>query len=848
MTEEELFQWLQNQNTFKIGYEKLLLASVSSQFSSFDNLEYNHDWNYLLKCASFLAHSKNPQMQDIALRIAQFCLQNKDSTTTHQKNSSQFILNVLANRRAITLAKDKGLLEQSEQSWQDSFVGNINWIKQEIEHSVWLTNGTRLNVNVFQKSFWEALNKYQILSISAPTSAGKSHLIKQWVLEKISEGQKTFIVYVVPTRALIAEVEADFQSALTSEIKDSQINVTSFPFVQFSDDSKPCIYVLTQERLQLLLQRNPRAIDVLIVDEAYKLADGDRGILLQHVIEKTLLRNDALKIVYISPLASNPEILIDDTPQSYSGKFEDVTVNQNLIWATQKRGARWALELCHAHGKSIVGEITLPSSPSSVGLRLPMLAYALGKTGGSIIYVNGAAEAEKVANQLCDMIGFDNQRNDKQLLDLIELCQKVIHKEYRLIEALKYGIAFHYGNIPLLIREEVESLFREGIIQFLVCTSTLVEGVNLPCRNIFIRIPNRGNNTPMNTADFWNLAGRAGRWGKDFQGNIICVDPTVWRAPERKELMPIYKATEMALERHKELVDFIKAGTPRDTASSDRTLESMSSYLAINYRTFGSIKDIPWMKNVDPVKVEELEQVISSYLSADTIPEEIILAHPGISPLAMLEMLTYFEKYKKPHEELLVPYAADTDAVTGYVRVFQRMYNRLTNEFSNIRGYIFREAIVTVHWMQGRPIKRIIEERRKKAPANENIHATIRTVLSDIESVARYKAPKYISCYNELLKHFLQKIGKTELADEIEDITLFLEMGVNTQTHLALMNLGLSRTSAVEIKEYITSESLSESDCIKWFINPLNNWRSRDLPEIVKREIDKMLGTHAPIS
>jgi hypothetical protein len=844
MSEETLFQWLLSQRSFKAEYEKLLIMSVSCQFSAFDDIHYDHDWNYLLKCASFLAHSKKAQMQDIALRISQFCLQSNDVTTDAQKDSAQFVLNILANRRAITLAKDKNLLDEKSEEWQKTFLGNLNWIKQEVEHSVWLKNGERINVNVFQRSFWEALNTYRTLSISAPTSAGKSHLIKQWILELVTEQLGCSIVYIVPTRALIAEVEANFQSALSEEIKASKVIVTSFPFIKFTDDSKSCIFILTQERLQLLLQRTPKKIDVIIIDEAYKLADDDRGILLQHVVERVTLINPLVKTVYISPLASNPEVLIDESDDSYSECYEDITINQNLIWASQKRGAKWTLELCYENSKLTIGEITLLSTPSSVGFKLPMLAFALGQAGGNIIYVNGAAEAEEVAHKLYDMIGFDNQCDDSRILALIELCQKVIHREYRLIEALKYRVAFHYGNITLLIREEVETLFREGVIKFLVCTSTLVEGVNLPCRNIFIRAPKRGNSTPMNTADFWNLAGRAGRWGKDFQGNIICIDPTMWNAPTRKFLTPITKATEMALARQDELIDFIQKGTPRAEASSDSLLESMASYLAISYKSYGSLSSIPWMQKIDLAKIQALENAVSSYLISDVVPEEIIIAHPGISPLAMAEMLKYFQSYKKPHEELLVPYATDTDAVKNYVRVFMRMFNRLTNEFGNNRGYIFREAIVTVHWMQGRPVKRIILERQKIAPANESIHATIRNVLKDIETIARYKAPKYIACYNDLLKHFFYQENRTDLAEEIKDITLFLEMGVNTTTHLSLMNLGLSRTSAVEVKEYITSDTFSEQDCINWFMNPNNNWRSRDLPEIIKREIEKSLKIH----
>lgn len=841
MNENELLQWVIDQKTFKVEYENLLLGSVSSQFSVFKSTHHNHDWSYLLKCASFLAHSSESKMHDIALRISQYCLIQKDITTLVQKNAAQFVLNKLANRRAISLAKERGLLENDTESWHKTFMGNVNWVKQEVLNSVWLKNGEKLDTNVFQKAFWDALESYKTISISAPTSAGKSHLIKQWALEKITSGHSRTIVYVVPTRALIAEVELDFMHELSDKIKSSQIHITSFPFMRFEDD-KPCILVLTQERLQLWLQRqHSRNIDVLIVDEAYKLADDDRGILLQHVIEQVSLYSPNVKTVYISPLASNPEVLVGDASESFSGKYEDVTVNQNLLWATHVRGKKWKLELCLKDKVLRIGYIMLENNPSSIRMKLCFMAFALGQEGGSIIYVNRAADAEEVALQLCDTIGFDNPVNDQRLLDLIELCKKTIHAKYQLVDVLKYGVAFHYGNMPLLVREEVESLFRDGVIKFLVCTSTLVEGVNLPCRNIFIHSPNRGNGNPMNESDFWNLAGRAGRWGKDFQGNIICLDPTVWNAPKKKSETPIFRATQKAMDRHQELLSFIEAGTPRSSASENKLFESMASYLTIGRKVYGDVKNIPWMEKVEPQKVQALEKAVNSYLTTDTIPEEIIIAHPGISPLAMVEMYQYFEQYKKPHEELLVPYATDTSAVDGYIRTFSRMYNRLTNDFGNNRGYIFREALITVHWMQGRPIKRIIEERRKHFPASENINATIRNVLRDIESVARFKAPKFISCYNDILKHFFQTIDNNELAEEIEDVTLLLEMGVNTATHLSLMNLGLSRTSAVEIKEYITADDLTEQECINWFNMPNNNWRSRDLPEIVKREIDNML-------
>lgn len=71
-----------------------------------------------------------------------------------------------------------------------------------------------------------------------------------------------------------------------------------------------------------------------------------------------------------------------------------------------------------------------------------------------------------------------------------------------------------------------------------------MEGVNLPAKSIFLRGPQRGRNKPLSEVDFWNLAGRAGRQGKEFQGNIICIDSNnenVWKNGiyKRKVKFPI---------------------------------------------------------------------------------------------------------------------------------------------------------------------------------------------------------------------------------------------------------------------------------------------------------------------
>lgn len=146
------------------------------------------------------------------------------------------------------------------------------------------------------------------------------------------------------------------------------------------------------------------------------------------------------------------------------------------------------------------------------------------------------------------------------MTDLIKLIKKTIHRNYKLAETLSAGVGFHYGNMPLAIRNGIEELFKTGDIKFLVCTSMLIEGVNLPAKTIYMRGPQKGKSIPMNEMDFRNLAGRAGRQGKEFQGNIICVDAddaSVWKTPvpQSRKKYPIQSSIERIYKENQD--DFL---------------------------------------------------------------------------------------------------------------------------------------------------------------------------------------------------------------------------------------------------------------------------------------------------
>ena len=98
------------------------------------------------------------------------------------------------------------------------------------------------------------------------------------------------------------------------------------------------------------------------------------------------------------------------------------------------------------------------------------IAYQTLNRGGCLIYSNGAADAEDTASLLFDLR--PELTVDSEVEELIDLVKKTIHAQYVLAKVLSKGIAFHYGNMPLLIRNEIERLFSVGKIEYLICTST----------------------------------------------------------------------------------------------------------------------------------------------------------------------------------------------------------------------------------------------------------------------------------------------------------------------------------------------------------------------------------------
>ncbi|MCP1237625.1 DEAD/DEAH box helicase [Gluconobacter kondonii] len=852
MSLDQLVTWLMDEGV-KDDVETLTRLAVRTELDHLapETVETAPiDWHRLLFAGSILARSAFRQHQEAALRIATGAVTMAD--TQPVKDAGAVLLGKLTNFRAVDLANDRKLLE-TDLEGRLGFGLRMETQRRKLDHSVLIeSSGHWLQVNDFQQRFWDSATLNNWLSASAPTASGKTFLVLQWLINHMRSAETRVSVYLAPTRALVSEIETNLAQLLG---KAAEIEVSSLPLPEKYDAAqlggKKLILVFTQERLHLLANVLGKDVhvDLLIVDEAHKIGDNQRGVILQDAIERLERSNDDLKVVFISPATQNPEELLADAPgvaKTDAVDSDAPTVIQNLIVAEQvpRKPKLWNLSIREGTASQSVGVLKLASSPSNATKKLAFIAAAVGERGGTLVYANRAGDAEDIADLIAQLVpAIDG--TDKELIELADLARKGVHPNFALASLVLKGVAFHYGNMPSLIRQEVERLFKSGKIRFLVCTSTLIEGVNLSCRTIVVRGPRKGMGNPMEPHDFWNLAGRAGRWGNEFQGNIVCIDPddtTAWPngVPIRSRY-PIKRESDAVLETGDGMADYLerRADTPLFELADVGRFEPVGAYLLSTYLRLGSIAQASFAKRHSPNTIAKIDEKLAALADKIEIGSGFSERHPGVSALGLQSLLEAFRAYEKDVENLIPAPVESQDSYDRFVTIMRRINEHLYPAFmpdSLIPLYV----VIVVQWLKGFSLAAMIR-------ANIDYHnrhgrkfvlpKLIRQTMEHVEQVARFKAPKYLSAYMDILHLYFREIDREDLIDTDLDIGTQLEFGVSTRTLLSLMEMGLSRMSAVSLYEKIARDNLTKEECMTWIRQRDDQFDTMDIPAIIVREI-----------
>lgn len=86
-----------------------------------------------------------------------------------------------------------------------------------------------------------------------------------------------------------------------------------------------------------------------------------------------------------------------------------------------------------------------------------------------------------------------------------------------LIQILRRGIGVHHNGLQNKYKMAVEMLFRCGYLRIVIATETLAYGINMPARTVVFA----GDSICLNSVQYQQMSGRAGRRGLDVLGHIV---------------------------------------------------------------------------------------------------------------------------------------------------------------------------------------------------------------------------------------------------------------------------------------------------------------------------------------
>ena len=90
---------------------------------------------------------------------------------------------------------------------------------------------------------------------------------------------------------------------------------------------------------------------------------------------------------------------------------------------------------------------------------------------------------------------------------------------------LEKGVAFHHSGLLPLLKEIVEVLFARGFVKVLFATETFAVGINMPTKTVvftsYSKVDNTGQCRMLRSHEYIQMAGRAGRRGKDTEGLVL---------------------------------------------------------------------------------------------------------------------------------------------------------------------------------------------------------------------------------------------------------------------------------------------------------------------------------------
>lgn len=374
---------------------------------------------------------------------------------------------------------------------------------------------------------------------------------------------------IVPTLALLDETRRRILS------KVSEDTTIIFHRTQIAPITGKVIFIGTQERL--LDRSDIRQLDMLIVDEFYKAdpsrSDG-RFVALNAAISK--LSRITRQFFLMGPFIDGIDV----------------------------RGWRYAdIDFIKTAYRTVSFDaVDVQSSQNDVAMLADFLADESNQP--ALVFVKSPQSAANLAAGLI-------QARLELATDWSERLSQWIAQNYTadwpLVASLHCGIGYHHGRMPRALASALVRGFNRGYFKVLLCTSTLIEGVNTAAKSVFIW-DKKIDGSDVDFFTFSNIRGRAGRMGRHYVGKVFYFHPTPNEEQHDVQVPGLGAGGEVdEILVHYDTQEITGAAQQRITRWQEATglsIEELKRYGGLGFTRIAALKDT--INSLSPAELRRL--------------------------------------------------------------------------------------------------------------------------------------------------------------------------------------------------------------------------------------------------
>jgi superfamily II RNA helicase len=423
----------------------------------------------------------------------------------------------------------------------------------------------------FQKHSIEKTMKGENVLVTASTGCGKTICAEMALIQAFKKGKKT--IYTSPIKSLSNQKFYEFKK----KFKDISFAIMTGD-VKFNANEADVI-IMTTEILRNLLYKKQyddskieykldlnidlkKDVGCVIFDECHYLNDKSRGKVWE---ECFVLLPNHINLVLLSATMNNASEIalwlqkIKETPCHLIPKKERIIPLNHYIFYTSKYPKQVKdqdfIKLHNKNSNKLVHILDNNRNFNELNYqkikKLKDQDYKYYNSyNNNIVVIQKLVHLLKKKNLLpCLFFVFSRKKcltlakcieqsliTSQEITEIKKIINWNIHKldypkmysespEFQEIEKLLYkGIAIHHSGLRPVFKEIIEILYSKGLIKVLFATETFAIGVNMPTKTVIFTSLQKYSDSGfryLNTSEYLQMSGRAGRRGIDKIGTVI---------------------------------------------------------------------------------------------------------------------------------------------------------------------------------------------------------------------------------------------------------------------------------------------------------------------------------------